>query len=178
MYQSMGYAQGAQPVRDGMLPQETYDAAPGYGGGSDSVAPPQSSTMHVDGRCDRVVLLATDRECAELAETVAATLKRDAAQHGRMALEVESRQVGDGEHHRDILQSMLLPKYRHMPTTNIFVLSLIKDGNPEEFRTVKHWAQQSKPPLAAHVITCMQAMQDPSLLIRNVCKAVIARLSP
>eukprot|EP01065_Artemidia_motanka_P047724 TRINITY_DN7535_c2_g1_i2.p1 TRINITY_DN7535_c2_g1~~TRINITY_DN7535_c2_g1_i2.p1 ORF type:complete len:166 (+),score=29.91 TRINITY_DN7535_c2_g1_i2:97-594(+) len=154
-----------------------YDQVQGYAGGGDGIAPPASSSIHIDERCDRVALIVCDRASSDVAENVSAQLKREAQQHGRLNLEVDERVIEPGEHHRDVLQSMLT-KFPHVPLSSVHVLSFLADGNPDEFRATKQWAQSTKPPLAAHVVTCTKAMQDTTLLIRNVCKAVIVRLAP
>eukprot|EP01060_Flectonema_neradi_P019787 TRINITY_DN271_c7_g1_i1.p1 TRINITY_DN271_c7_g1~~TRINITY_DN271_c7_g1_i1.p1 ORF type:complete len:149 (+),score=19.42 TRINITY_DN271_c7_g1_i1:84-530(+) len=140
---------------------------------SDHGSAPPASNLH---SADRLVVVACDSACIQVAETLVQLLKKEAANTNRVVLEVEMQPVMEGEHHSEVLMG-LVQKHPHIPSASIFVLSFIKDGNPDEYKTVKQWAQSVKPPLPSHVITCTSAMQDPSLLIRNVTKAVIMKLT-
>eukprot|EP01063_Lacrimia_lanifica_P014476 TRINITY_DN21054_c0_g1_i1.p1 TRINITY_DN21054_c0_g1~~TRINITY_DN21054_c0_g1_i1.p1 ORF type:complete len:161 (+),score=45.70 TRINITY_DN21054_c0_g1_i1:33-515(+) len=148
------------------------DAQPGaYGGGDGGIAPPQSN-MH--STTERLVLIVSDADCVGTAEALVPILKRDMS--NRVALEIEFQPLADGASHRDALQ-MLLSKYPNIATSHVFVVSFIKDGNPEQYKNVKQWAGQFKTALNSHVITCVNAMTDPSLLIRNVGKAIVLKLT-
>ncbi|KAJ9449986.1 hypothetical protein DIPPA_27446 [Diplonema papillatum] len=165
----MGYNQGY----NGWKHEEMSDVQPSFVGGADGVAPPASSNLH---SANRLVLIACDPECLSVADSITAILKRDVAISNRVMLEVDVHSVGEKERHKDVLKTML-EKYHQIPTGSIFILSFIKDGNPEEYTTVKQWCAQYKPPVSSHVITCTMAMTDPSLLIRNVAKAVVMKLT-
>ena len=130
------------------------DLSQGYGGSEAGLAPP-SSALHSSAR---LVLVACDPECQGVAEALTAIVKRDTSTTNRFSLEVEVATVSGKLHHRDVLQGMM-SKFPHTPPTSMFVLSLIKDGNADEYKTVKQWTQQFKPPVNSHVITCLSAMQ-------------------
>ena len=121
------------------------------------VAPP-SAALHSGSSSVRLVLVAHDPECQGVSDSLISLLKRDASTTHRVALEVDVQVVRDGAEHKEALAA-LMAQHPHIPPTSIFVLSLIKDGNPEEYKKVKAWTQAFKPPLNSHVITCLSAMQ-------------------
>eukprot|EP01064_Diplonema_japonicum_P010422 TRINITY_DN17687_c0_g1_i1.p1 TRINITY_DN17687_c0_g1~~TRINITY_DN17687_c0_g1_i1.p1 ORF type:complete len:165 (+),score=36.25 TRINITY_DN17687_c0_g1_i1:47-541(+) len=150
----------------------------GYGDGvqlppSEGRPAPSTSSLHT---ADKLVIISTDETCAATAESLLSVLKREAASTNRVTLEIDLQSVGPQEHHRDVLEAALA-RCPNVAGPSVFILSFVKDGNPEEYKLVKQWTSQFKPPLSCHVITCTNAMKDPSLLIRNVGKAVILKLT-
>lgn len=117
-----------------------------------------------------------DPECGGAADALVDYLQRDAAtlsqsMPGVASLSVRALPVTPGSSHRDLLFRAFQDLF-NVRSEDVFVVSLIKNHNPEEYRKIKELC--SSPRSSNHqIITHVSNYDDVGLLIRNLVRRVI-----
>ncbi|ORC91735.1 uncharacterized protein TM35_000053310 [Trypanosoma theileri] len=121
-----------------------------------------------------VLLTYDDPECGGAADALVEHLQRDsAALLDRCQLSVKPIAILHNASHRDALYRTLQDLFQVKPQ-DIYVISFLKDNNPEEYRKIRELCNGVKPSRLKHqVLTHLANYSDVGLIIRNLVRLVL-----
>ncbi|KAK7195286.1 hypothetical protein NESM_000454400 [Novymonas esmeraldas] len=125
-----------------------------------------------------VLLTYDDPECGGAADALVDHLERDTAVlEGHCQLSVKPIQVLQNGAHRDALYGSLQDLFQVKPQ-DIYVISFLKDCQPEEYRKVNELCSSVRPtPVQCQVLTHLANYNDVGLIIRNLVRLVMDEMT-
>eukprot|EP00906_Rhabdomonas_costata_P036457 RCo051144 len=130
------------------------------------------------GAGDFVVLMSFDEDCTGIAETVSENIQRELVQVSHPAINTINVDMIAREDRRVDHQGLVadwVAQHPQQVLSQLYVLCFVKDGDAEQYRGVK--ALCALQGISNQVILQLQNLQDPSLLLRNLAKQVVATFS-
>ena len=118
-----------------------------------------------------ILLSFDDPECGGAADALVSHIERDIPPQ-LATLSVKPISVLASASHRDALYHTLQDLFNVRPR-DLFVISLLKDSDPDEFRKIKELCATAKSsPLEHRVVTHLGNYTDVGLVIRNLVRTV------